>query len=102
MMVYTLPALMDGVSIMASFLPSGSSAESAVGYGVTYTGVEGLSVTYAHGDGTTVGGGTDQTVMKASYAMGPITVAVSDHEYDTAGTSADNEMRGYKLSYTVT
>ena len=101
MMTYTLPALMDGVSIMASYLPTGSAAESAVGYALTYTGVEGLSVTYAHGDGTTVGGGTDQTVMKASYAVGPVTIAASDHEYDTSGTSADNEMRGYKISYTV-
>ncbi len=101
MMTYTLPALMDGVSIMASYLPTGSAAESAVGYAVTYTGVEGLSVTYAHGDGTTVGGGTDQTVMKASYAVGPVTIAASSHDYDTSGTSADNEMRGYKISYTV-
>jgi len=101
MFYYTLPSLMDGVSISASFLPSGASAESAVGYAVTYTGVEGLSVTYAHGDGTTVGGGTDQTVMKASYAVGPLTIAASDHSYDTTGTSADNEMRGYKVSYTV-
>jgi len=101
MFYYTLPSLMDGVSISASFLPSGASAESAVGYAVTYTGVEGLSVTYAHGDGTTVGGGTDQTVMKASYAVGPVTIAASDHSYDTTGTSADNEMRGYKISYTV-
>ena len=101
MMTYTLPAIMDGVSIMASYLPSGSAAEAAVGYSVTYTGVEGLSVTYAHGDGTTVGGGTDQTVMKASYAVGPVTLSASDHSYDTAGTSADNDMRGYKVSYTV-
>ena len=100
-MNYTLPALMDGVSIFASYNPTGSAADSAVGMGLTFTGVEGLSVTYATGDGSTVGGGTDQTVMSASYAMGPITVAVSDHAYDTAGTSADNEMRGYKISYTV-
>ena len=100
-MNYTLPSMVDGVSLFASYSPSGASTDSAVGYGITYTGVEGLSVTYAHGDGTTVGGGTDQTVMKASYAIGSITVAVSDHEYDTSGTSADNEMRGYKISYTV-
>ena len=35
----------------------------------------------------------------ASYAR-PVTIAASDHSYDTRNI-ADNEMRGYKVSYTV-
>ena len=99
MMTYTVPAIMDGVSIMASYLPTGSGAESATGVAITYTGIDGLSATYASGDGTS--DGTDQTVMKASYAVGPVTLGFSNHEYDTSGTSSDNDMRGYKVSYTV-
>ena len=82
-----------------SYLPTGSGAESAVGYSATYSGVEGLSVSYGTGDGTN--SSTDATAMKASYAYGPVTVAYSNYEYDTSGTSADNETTSFKVSYTV-
>jgi outer membrane protein OmpU len=99
-MMYTLPSMMDGLAMNVGFTPSGTSTESATSYGLTYTGVEGLSVSYGHGDGTTAN--TDGTAMKASYAMGSFTVAVSNYEYDADGTSADNDTSSYNLSYTVT
>jgi outer membrane protein OmpU len=98
-MMYTLPSLMDGVAVNVGFTPSGTSTESATSYSLTYTGVEGLSVSYGHGDGTTAN--TDGTAMKASYAMGSFTVAASSYEYEADGTSADNETSSYQLSYTV-
>ena len=97
--MYTLPAMVDGVAINASYTPTGSAAQSSTAFNVTYTGVEGLSVSYAQGDGTN--SGTDGTAMKASYAMGSFTVAVSDYEHDTTGTASDDEITSYKLSYTV-
>jgi len=102
MMNYTLPSMVDGLSLTASYLPkSGTTAlESAVGIGATYTGVEGLSVTYATGDSNDAV--SDATVMKASYAYGPVTVAYSDYEYDTTATTNDDEVTAYKVSYTVT
>ena len=72
---------------------------TAVGYSATYTGVDGLSVSYGAGDGTN--DTTDATAMKASYAYGPVTVAYSNYEYDAANTSADNETTSFKISYTV-
>jgi outer membrane protein OmpU len=99
MMMYTLPSVVDGAAINVSFLPSGSATDSAVGYSLTYTGVEGLSASWGTGDGTNTT--TDATAMKASYAYGPLTVAWSNYEYDATGTSADNETTSYKLSYTV-
>jgi len=99
--MYTLPTLMDGVAINASYTPTGSGSDSATAYSLTYTGVDGLSVSYGTGDGTTVGNTNDGTAMKASYAMGSFTVAYSDYEYDATGTSADNETTSYKVSYTV-
>ena len=39
--------------------------------------------------------------MKASYAYGPVTVSYSDYEYDASGTSADDDVTSYKVSYTV-
>jgi outer membrane protein OmpU len=99
MMMYTTPSIMDGLSLSASYLPTGSAAESAVGYSATYTGVEGLSLTYASGDGTSAD--TSADALKASYAYGPVTVAYSNYEYDTTGTTSDDDTTSYKVSYTV-
>jgi len=101
MMMYTLPSLVDGLSIQASYLPGGEGADSSVGYGATYTGVEGLSVTYATGEDSSVGNVNDATMLKGSYAYGPVTVAYSDYEYDAQTDTADDEMTSYKLSYTI-
>jgi outer membrane protein OmpU len=98
-MLYTLPALMDGLSLNASFNPSGTSTESAMGYSATYTGVEGLSISYGSGDGTTAN--TSADAMKASYAYGPVTVAYSSYEYDADGSTSDDDTTSYKVSYTV-
>jgi outer membrane protein OmpU len=96
---YALPTIADGLAVNVSYLPTGSAAQSAVGYSATYSGVDGLSVSYGAGDGTD--DTTDATAMKASYAYGPVTVAWSNYEYDASGTSADNETSSFKLSYTV-
>ena len=99
MFFYTTPSLMDGLSISASYLPHTTGNDGAlIGYSATYTGVEGLSVTYATGEGADP---IDATVMKASYAFGPVTVSYSDYEYDASGTSDDDDVTSYKLSYTV-
>ena len=100
-MFYTLPSMMDGIAITASYTPTGSGADSATSYGVTYTGVEGLSVSYGVGDDTSVGNKGEGTALKASYALGSITAAYSTYEFDTTGTSSDDETTSYKLSYTV-
>ena len=101
MMMYTLPSLMDGLALKGSYLPAGSATDSATGWSATYSGVEGLSLSYAQGDGNTVGNTNDGTVLKGSYAYGPVTVAYSNYEYDASGTSNDNETTSYKISYTV-
>ena len=101
-MLYTLPALMDGLSISASYAPTGSGAvgtEAASGMSATYTGVDGLSVSYGTGDGATAN--TSAEALKASYAYGPITVAYSNYEFDADGTSSDDDTTSYKVSYTV-
>jgi outer membrane protein OmpU len=101
-MYYTLPALMDGLSISASYAPTGSGAvgtEAASGMSATYTGVEGLSVSYGTGDGATAN--TSAEALKASYAYGPITVAYSNYEFDADGSTSDDDTTSYKVSYTV-
>ncbi len=102
MFMYTLPAMVDGISANVSYEPTGEGSESAIQYGVTYSGIDGLSVSYATGDDSTpVGDVGSASVFKASYAYGPVTIAYSDFEYDTTGTSSDDDMEGAKITYTV-
>ena len=96
---------MSGFNVTASYEPQGSTAESATSYGVNYTGIEGLSLSYATTDVETGTASTsgDNTVMKASYAYGPVTVSYSNMEHDEAKSdnTLDIEMTSYAVSYTV-
>ena len=103
-MIYTLPTLMDGLSASASYTPQGSNAESSSAFAATYTGVEGLSVSYGVGSNDGSSGtafNADVTTMKASYAFGPVTVAYSDHEFDSATATRDQDVQSMSLAYTV-
>ena len=100
---YTLPTLVDGLSISASYSSGGLAVDSTTAFGATYTGVEGLSVSYGVGEAgsTTATASGDVTTMKASYAIGSFTAAVSNTESDKDSTGTDEEMDSWNLSYTV-
>jgi outer membrane protein OmpU len=103
-MLYTLPSVVDGLSVSASYTPKGTSDESSSAFGATYTGVEGLSVSYGVGSNDAAADNNfnaDVTTMKASYAYGPITVAYSDHEFDSATATRDQDTTSYSIAYTV-
>ncbi|MDA9200842.1 porin [Candidatus Pelagibacter ubique] len=103
---YTAPSVMDGVSLFASYTPQAAvAAQSAgsVGYGITYTGVEGLSASYATND---INGGSadadgDVDVILISYAMGPITASYSNNDYDVGAVADDQETSAFAISYTL-
>ena len=101
---YTLPSLMDGLSIFASLNPQESAVnETETGYGVTYSGIEGLSVSYATTDiesGVTATSG-DHTALKATYAYGPVTVGYSKMDHDTGTDTSDTELSSVSIAYTV-
>ena len=104
MMSYTLPTIMDGVGLSASYFPKGSNADSSMAYAISYTGVEGLTVNYASGeDNSTAGSESDTTSFNVSYAYGPVTVGYSQNEFDGAGSAAntDQEVTSYEIAYTV-
>ena len=102
---YKSPDLMDGLNITLSYNPQKGNAgnPSESGYGFNYTGVEGLSVSYAETDiETNVAGTTgDNTVLKVSYAYGPVTGTYSNMETDVSTTSSAGETDSYALSYTI-
>jgi outer membrane protein OmpU len=100
---YSSPELMEGLTVQASYQPQGSKISSGTGYGVQYTGVEGLTVKYASSDitGTTATASGDETVLYASYAMGSFTVKYSDMESDIGTASSDYSQESAAISYTV-
>ena len=102
MIDYKLPTLVDGLSVNATYVPQAAGAASSLSYAATYTGVEGLSVSYGVGEQETDSAKQgDTTTMKASYAYGPVTVAYSNNDHATETASKDQETTSYKLSYTV-
>jgi outer membrane protein OmpU len=99
---YTLPSILDDLTVNLSYKPQGSSAGSEQGYGFAYTGVEGLTLKYAMTDHETGTGATsgDDTVIMVEYAYGPVTVAASEKDYDVE-TASDQEVSSYQVSYTI-
>ena len=103
---YTAPSLMDGLNVFVSYDPQSAaeaSVKSEVGYGVTYTGIEGLSVSYATADIKTHATNTsgENNALAASYAYGPITAKYSVNEYDVGTATDDQDTTSYSVSYTV-
>ena len=104
MLTYSNSNIMDGVTLTASYVPHGASQfESAVDWGVEYTGVEGLTIGAAMGENnTTKGSKADVTTYYGSYAYGPITVAFTQTEFDSEATgAADVDFTAFSVAYTI-
>jgi outer membrane protein OmpU len=104
--MYTSPELMDGLTLVGSYAPQASSAEtraSGTGIGINYTGVEGLTIKYAQADvvNSTKALSGESTVMFASYAYGPVTVKMSEMESDLDTADKDYEISSASITYTV-
>tara|TARA_B100000945_G_C20337702_1_gene575780 strand:- start:123 stop:1079 length:957 start_codon:yes stop_codon:yes gene_type:complete len=101
-MMYTLPSLMDDLTLKASYSPGSAGGGSATAWSASYSGVEGLSVDYAVGQTDTIGSEEEQVVMKGSYAWGSFTLGASNttNKYDAAA-SVDEEISSWEVAYTV-
>ena len=101
---YTLPSLVDDLALTASLNTAGATGNNAIAWAGTYTGVDGLSVSYGIGDitGVTAAEG-DQTVMKASYAYSSVTVgySVNDIDLSASDNSTDKKTTSWGITYTV-
>jgi len=98
---YTLPSMVDGLTLKASYLPTGSGTNSSTAWSASYAGVEGLTVSYGSGEGNSPSTDIDVDSLSATYAYGPITVGYSKTEYDSAAANSDKETTSYGISYTV-
>ena len=104
--MYTSPEVMDGLTLVGSYAPQASTAEtraSGTGIGINYTGVEGLTLNYAKADivNSTKALSGESTVMKVSYAYGPVTVTMSEMEGDLDTADKSYEISSAAISYTV-
>ena len=103
-MKYTLPE-MNGLSAAVSYQAGGNTdagAGSSTAYGVTYTGVEGLTVSYGYGeDNDTASDEREVTTLSGSYAYSSVTVGYSQSENDATVANTDQELTSYAITYTV-
>ena len=102
--MYTSPELADGLTLVGSYQPKGTNRESATGYGVNYTGMDGLTINYATTDsvGTTTANSGDNEVMKVSYVYGSFTGTISNLDHSTPTAAGNVEASSYAVSYSVT
>ena len=101
-LMYTLPSIVDGVAVNASYAPKGTGADSSTAWSIAYTGIDGLALTFARGEDNQVAGSeADHEVMKVTYAYGPITVGYMESDYNDAVASGDQNTTAYNVAYTI-
>ena len=100
---YSNASLMDGVSLAVSYVPSAGTAaiESSMDYGVTYTGIDGLTIGVAAGENNAAAASVDITNMYVKYAMDAFTVGYQTSESDSETANADKDFTAMGISYAV-
>ena len=102
LLVYSLPTVVDGLSVAGSYQAKNTHGSGSSAFGASYTGVEGLSVSYGKGNDESVKGTKgDQTIMKVSYVYGSVTVGASKNDFDHTTSTIDQEVSSYSIAYTV-
>jgi len=105
-MKYTLPTVMEDLSVSVSYQAGGNTdagSGSSTAFGATYTGVEGLSVSYGVGDDDSVSTNEREvTTMSAEYAYGSFTLSMSESENDATTATTDQKLKSMAVSYTIT
>ena len=99
---YSNGSLMDGLTVSASYTPSGTGElESSSDYGIKYTGVDGLTIGAASGEDNSVAASIDLTNMYVTYTMDAFSVGYQASESDSETASADKDFTAIGVSYAV-
>jgi len=101
--MYNNSSLVDGVKVSIGYVPTDATiTDSIISYGISYTGVEGLTVGYATDDNGLSGtSAIDQETMYVKYAYGPATVGYQESSQEADGTTNDDEYTSIGISYAV-
>ena len=87
---------------VSAYMAKGAGTDRS--FGITYTGVEGMTLVYGQGDKNPgqVAGGQKETVIGIKYAVAGATLAYMRTDVDLAGTgAADEEGTHYGISFAV-
>jgi outer membrane protein OmpU len=99
---YSNGSLMDGLTVSASYTPSGTGElESSSDYGITYTGVDGLTIGVATGEDNSVAATLDITNMYVKYTMDAFSVGYQASESDSETANSDKDFTAIGVSYAV-
>jgi len=100
---YNLPAMIDGLAAEVYVLPSHTGGQAtSVEWGLTYTGIDGLTVGLAGGDNeTTATNVRESTNLYATYTMDSITIGAQSNETDAQTANTDTDFTAYGISYAV-
>ena len=94
----------EGLTVEASYVPStGVQANGSTDMGITYSGIDGLTIGLAAGTDDT-GGSTaavDESAMYVTYAYDAFTFGYQSNESDSNAAGADNDFSGWAVSYAV-
>ena len=94
----------EGLTIEASYVPStGVQANGSTDMGITYSGIDGLTIGLAAGTDDTGGSAAavDESAMYVTYAYDAFTFGVQSNESDSNAAGADSEFSGWAVSYAV-
>ena len=95
----------DSINVYASYTNQSAAlgAESYSDIGISYTGVEGLTIAYGEGENKQTAGSYDeQSTTWITYAYGPLTVGYQTSDSDVeGGVTSDADSVAYSASYAV-
>ena len=94
---------MDGLALKASYVPSHTTGavEGSMDYGISYTGVEGLTVYAAMGENNDASNSADVSMAAAIYTAGALSVGYQVNETDFGTGTSDEDFTALGVSYAV-
>jgi outer membrane protein OmpU len=101
---YSNSTAVDNVTIVASYSPSGDTTEDegSTDFGITYTGIENLTVGAAtgedKGDSTS---NAESTNMYVTYVFDSFTIGAQSASLDSEAANGDRDFTAYGVSYAV-
>ena len=99
---YTNSALMENLTVDLYVLPSAATSKTTFEYGLSYTGIDGLTVGFAGGDNeTTATNVRESRNLWATYTMDAFTVGVQDNSTEAQSANTDTDFRAIGVSYAV-